>query len=209
MAGLLYKDWLLARRQLWYYLLLLGIYVVLVSLGALDASFLCGLAVLYGTVLPILTFGYDELARWEGYAAATPAGQTGVADGKYLFSLLVILLSGGGALLLTVLMEGGARAPVSAVLACTGLALAENAILLPFLLMLGATRSRAALYIIYLLFFGGGVILLLLVRRGVLPLPALPPETWAALPWLMAGLCALLYAASWGLARRLYRSKAL
>ena len=26
MAGLLYKDWLLLRRQLWYYALLLGLY---------------------------------------------------------------------------------------------------------------------------------------------------------------------------------------
>lgn len=52
MAGLLCKDWLLLRRQLWYYALLLGLYLALTAAGVLDASFLCGLAVLYGTLLP-------------------------------------------------------------------------------------------------------------------------------------------------------------
>ena len=46
MAGLLCKDWLLLRRQLWYYALLLGLYLTLTAAGVLDASFLCGLAVL-------------------------------------------------------------------------------------------------------------------------------------------------------------------
>ena len=50
MAGLLCKDWLLLRRQLWYYALLLGLYLALTAAGVLDASFLCGLAVLYGTL---------------------------------------------------------------------------------------------------------------------------------------------------------------
>ena len=44
MAGLLYKDWLLLRRQLWYYALLLGLYLALTAAGVLDASFLCGVA---------------------------------------------------------------------------------------------------------------------------------------------------------------------
>lgn len=39
MAGLLYKDWLLLRRQLWYYALLLGLYLALTAAGVLDASF--------------------------------------------------------------------------------------------------------------------------------------------------------------------------
>ena len=33
MAGLLYKDWLLLRRQLWYYALLLGLYLALTAAG--------------------------------------------------------------------------------------------------------------------------------------------------------------------------------
>ena len=128
MAGLLYKDWLLLRRQLWYYALLLGLYLALTAAGVLDASFLCGLAVLYGTLLPTTCFSYDEAVHWERYAAATPAGRRGTVDGKYLLALLLAALSGGISLFLTALMEGPESALSLAVLVCTGLALAVNAV---------------------------------------------------------------------------------
>ena len=104
MAGLLCKDWLLLRRQLWYYALLLGLYLALTAAGVLDASFLCGLAVLYGTLLPTTCFSYDEAVHWERYAAATPAGRRGTVDGKYLLALLLAALSGGISFFLTALM---------------------------------------------------------------------------------------------------------
>ncbi len=154
MAGLLYKDWLLLRRQLWYYALLLGLYLTLTAAGVLDASFLCGLAVLYGTLLPTTCFSYDEAVHWERYAAATPAGRRGTVDGKYLLALLLAALSGGISLFLTALMEGPESALSLAVLVCTGLALAVNAVNLPLLLLLGVSRSRAALYFVFILFFG-------------------------------------------------------
>ena len=186
MAGLLCKDWLLLRRQLWYYALLLGLYLALTAAGVLDASFLCGLAVLYGTLLPTTCFSYDEAVHWERYAAATPAGRRGTVDGKYLLALLLAALSGGISLFLTVLMEGPESALALAVLVCTGLALAVNAVNLPLLLLLGVSRSRAALYFVFILFFGGGMALLLLFQRGLLPPP--PQGLAAALPWLVTVL---------------------
>ena len=197
MAGLLYKDWLLLRRQLWYYALLLGLYLALTAAGVLDASFLCGLAVLYGTLLPTTCFSYDEAVHWERYAAATPAGRRGTVDGKYLLALLLAALSGGISLFLTAQMEG----PESA------LALAVNAVNLPLLLLLGVSRSRAALYFVFILFFGGGMALLLLFQRGLLPPPT--PGLAAALPWLVTVLCAAAYAASWCIARKIYCKKEL
>ena len=105
MAGLLYKDWLLLRRQLWYYALLLGLYLALTAAGVLDASFLCGLAVLYGTLLPTTCFSYDEAVHWERYAAATPAGRRGTVDGKYLLALL--LAAKGNRKPLDIMQPGG------------------------------------------------------------------------------------------------------
>ena len=207
MAGLLCKDWLLLRRQLWYYALLLGLYLALTAAGVLDASFLCGLAVLYGTLLPTTCFSYDEAVHWERYAAATPAGRRGTVDGKYLLALLLAALSGGISLFLTALMEGPESALSLAVLVCTGLALAVNAVNLPLLLLLGVSRSRAALYFVFILFFGGGMALLLLFQRGLLPPPT--PGLAAALPWLVTVLCAAAYAASWCIARKIYCKKEL
>lgn len=68
-------------------------------------------------------------------------------------------------------MEGPESALSLAVLVCTGLALAVNAVNLPLLLLLGVSRSRAALYFVFILFFGGGMALLLLFQRGLLPPP--------------------------------------
>ncbi|MFR4561395.1 MAG: ABC-2 transporter permease [Flavonifractor plautii] len=123
----------------------MGLYLALTAAGVLDASFLCGLAVLYGTLLPTTCFSYDEAVHWERYAAATPAGRRGTVDGKYLLALLLAALSGGISLFLTALMEGPESALSLAVLVCTGLALAVNAVNLPLLLLLGVSRSRAAL----------------------------------------------------------------
>ena len=68
---------------------MLGLYLTLTAAGVLDASFLCGLAVLYGTLLPTTCFSYDEAVHWERYAAATPSGRRGTVDGKYLLALLL------------------------------------------------------------------------------------------------------------------------
>ncbi|MFQ9917470.1 MAG: ABC-2 transporter permease [Flavonifractor plautii] len=123
MAGLLCKDWLLLRRQLWYSCPPAGaLSGASLPAGVLDASFLCGLAVLYGTLLPTTCFSYDEAVHWERYAAATPAGRRGTVDGKYLLALLLAALSGGISPFLTVLMEGPESALALAVLVCTGLA---------------------------------------------------------------------------------------
>ena len=152
-------------------------------------------------------FSYDEAVHWERYAAATPAGRRGTVDGKYLLALLLAALSGGISLFLTALMEGPESAPSLAVLVCTGLALAVNAVNLPLLLLLGVSRSRAALYFVFILFFGGGMALLLLFQRGLLPPPT--PGLAAALPWLVTVLCAAAYAASWCIARKIYCKKEL
>ena len=112
--------------------------------------------------------------HWERYAAATPAGRRGTVDGKYLLALLLAALSGGISLFLTALMEGPESALSLAVLVCTGLALAVNAVNLPLLLLLGVSRSRAALYFVFILFFGGGMALpwpLAGAGFGVLPKP--------------------------------------
>lgn len=207
MAGLLYKDWLLLRRQLWYYALLLGLYLALTAAGVLDASFLCGLAVLYGTLLPTTCFSYDEAVHWERYAAATPAGRRGTVDGQVPAALLLAALSGRDFPLPHRPDGGAGERSGLAVLVCTGLALAVNAVNLPLLLLLGVSRSRAALYFVFILFFGRA-------HGPAFALPAGPsspahPRPGRRPAWLVTVLCAAAYAASWCIARKIYCKKEL
>ena len=192
MTGLIYKDFLALKGHLTTYLVFFLVYGGLCLSGVFTASVLCGMVVLMSLITPMTTVTSDDVSRWNRFAIATPACRRGVVTGKYLFTLLVTLAS-------TVF--------VSLLLVCTGLALAVNAVNLPLLLLLGVSRSRAALYFVFILFFGGGMALLLLFQRGLLPPPT--PGLAAALPWLVTVLCAAAYAASWCIARKIYCKKEL
>ncbi len=213
MWGLAYKDLLLMRRSLWYYAFLLVIFTVFVLIGSLDAYILSGMAMLFSYMVPLSSFSWDEAVRWEPYAAATPACRRGAVDGKYLCSLLAA--AGGAAALLSCLCAALGRLgdPLGEVLLsclfCTGLALAMEAVLLPILLRFGSKTGGYALLAVTLPVFGGMLVLWLLERKGLLALPDLTPGSAAALAWGAAALCALAYAASWLIARRIYGRKQL
>ena len=151
MYALIYKDFLLLKKQLLYVLVLAVFYTVIAVSGFLSASILPGMVVLFATMLPITSFSYDEQARWGQYAAATPAGRRGVVAAKYLFSLLLLLL---GLLLVSALITllvglGLLREPLPtalyAVLCCGSVALGIDAVLLPVLLKHGAEKGRFAI----------------------------------------------------------------
>lgn len=215
MWGLAYKDLLLMRRSLWYYAFLLVIFTVFVLIGSLDAYILSGTAMLFAYMVPLSSFSWDEAVRWEPYAAATPACRRGAADGKYLCSLLTAAGGGGAAALLACLCAALGRLgdPLGEVLLsclfCTGLALAMEAVLLPILLRFGAKSGGYAMLAVTLPVFGGMLVLWLLERQGMLTLPDLTPGSAAALAWGAAALCALAYALSWFIARRIYGRKQL
>lgn len=208
MAGLLYKDWLLLRRQLWYYALLLGLYLALTAAGVLDASFLCGLAVLYGTLLPTTCFSYDEAVHWERYAAATPAGRRGTVDGQVPACRCWPPSAAGISLFLTAMVEGPESALSLAVLVCTGLALAVNAVNLPLLLLLGVSlQPGSPLLCVHPLLRAAAWPCFCSSSGAFFPRP--PPAWPPPCPGLVTVLCAAAYAASWCIARKIYCKKEL
>ena len=88
MFGFVCKDFLVGRKNSLYYFGFLVIYGVLSAAGVFPYSVLSGMVALVGLMLPMSSFAYDDQARWEKFAAATPAGRRGVVQGKYLFALL-------------------------------------------------------------------------------------------------------------------------
>ena len=96
MSGLILKDLLVLRKQGKSYLLIIGIYMVLAFVGVFDYSILSTMMVVLTMMLPMATFSYDELARWDKFAAAMPVGRSGIVKAKYLMALAVI---GGAGLL--------------------------------------------------------------------------------------------------------------
>ncbi len=191
MIGFVYKDFLILRRQILYYLFFFGLYAVLAAIGAFPAMILSVMLTMTGMMLPMSSFSYDDLARWDRYAAATPAGRQGVVAGKYLFALGCILGSAAvvvllqSALTLAGLTEGSMEEQLVGTLANVGVVLFIDAIILPIFVKFGAEKSRSIYMAIFVFIFGGTMVLGQLSKNGSLP-PA--PADWllSALPVVLA-----------------------
>ena len=205
MMGLLYKDILVQRKQIGYYLAFIIVYTALVAAEVFNAAILAGLVVLIGMMLPMSSFAYDDLARWDGYAAATPAGRRGMVNGKYLFALASLLVAAVPifliqcALSLAGLSDLGIRDTALVVLGCTGVGALIDALVLPFFVKFGAEKSRAISIVIFVVFFGG-VMLLGELSDRLGPLPTPPGWLLRALPGLLVlvgiGVCVISYCIS-------------
>ena len=218
MMGFVYKDFLVMRKQLRYYLVFLVIYGGLSALGTMPYSVLAGLVVLIPMIVPMSSFSYDDLARWDKFAAATPAGRRGVVAGKYVLFLLTLVCS--TVVIAGVLLAMGTAGlivpdtwwePMLAVLTCASLVMLLNSIILPLLFKFGAEKSRTISLVLFAAIFGGMLLLALMRSR--------PAETFHALDWLrgllnwmplwtaLLGVAAL--AASYFLSLRIYARKEL
>ena len=205
MMGLLYKDILVQRKQIGYYLAFVVVYTALVVTGVFTSAILAGLVVLIGMMLPMSSFAYDDLARWERYAAATPAGRRGIVNGKYLFALASLLLAAVPIFLIQCILslvglsDMEIKDTALVVLGCTGVGALIDALELPFFIKFGAEKSRVISIVIFVVFFGGVMLLGQLEDRlGSLPAP--PAWLLRALPGLLAlvgiGTCVISYCIS-------------
>ena len=213
MFGFVCKDFLVGRKNILYYFGFLVIYGVLSIMGVFPYSVLAGLVALVGLMLPMSSFAYDDQARWEKFAAATPAGRRGVVGGKYLFALLC---TAGASVLVAVILTamsvlGTVEAevwwePLAVVGACACFTLLLDSIFLPFLLKFGSEKARMLSMLVFAAVFGGMALLAFLVERGFhFPTPS--PAFVTLVPFLMAAATAAALAASYAVSLGLYRKK--
>ena len=192
MMGLVYKDFLVMRKQIGYYLIFVVLYGGLIVAGVFTPYILPGIVVLVGMMLPMSCVSFDDLAHWDKYAASTPAGRTGVVAGRYLSAFLV--LAAGSVIVLAVmvilgmagLIEPSPVESVSAVLACLCVALIFDAVILPVLVKFGAEKSRMISIIIFVVVFGGAMLAAQLTKSTAPGEGFLPPA------WLLGALPVVL-----------------
>ena len=212
MTGLIYKDFLALKGHLSTYVVFFVIYGGLCAAGVFSPSVLGGMVVLISIITPMTTVTSDDISRWNRFAIATPACRRGVVAGKYLFTLLMVLLSTAVVSLLMVALSPTGRldAPLGevllAVLACGGIALLMNAVVLPLLLKFGAEKARMVSMALFLAVFGGFALVGLAVGNGF-ALPAPPAWLMAALPGLLALLAVGGFVLSYFIAQAVYAKK--
>ena len=209
MTGLIYKDFLALKGHLTTYLVFFVVYGGLCVAGVFTPPVLCGMVVLVSLITPMSTVTADDISRWNRFAIATPVCRRGVVAGKYLFTLLMVLLSTVVvAVLLGLLSLSGESGEeplpemLLATLACGGIALLMNGVTLPP----AAEKARLVSMALFLLVFGSVALLGLAMDNGFV-LPALPAWLAAALPGLLAIVSVGGFALSYCISQAVYAKK--
>ena len=213
MTGLIYKDFLALKGHLSTYVVFFVIYGGLCIAGVFSPSVLAGMVVLISIITPMTTVTSDDISRWNRFAVASPACRRGVVAGKYLFTLLMVLLSAAVVAVLLGLLSlsgGSGEEPLPemllATLACGGIALLMNGVTLPLLLKFGAEKARMVSMALFLVVFGGTALAGLAVDSGF-AFPAPPAWVVAAIPGLLAILSVGGFVLSYFIAQAVYAKK--
>ena len=213
MMGMVYKDFLVQRKQLGYYIAFFIIYTVLAVMEIMPTAIMYTMTVLIGMLVPMSTFAYDDLARWNKYAAATPAGRRGIVAGKYVFSLLSVLLAAAfsAVLVVAVLMLkpelGAVDEMLIGLLICTLIPILIDAVILPVFIKFGSEKSRLISILIFVAVFGS--IMLIGQLTGLLEGIVIPEWFFLALPGLLVLLTIGGYIISYFIARGIFEKKEL
>lgn len=212
MKGLIYKDILAMRRLAGTYLLFFLVYGGLAVGGVFDISVLGGMVVLLGAMVPMSSISMDDTSGWARFAVASPTGRRGIVRGKYLFTLLSLVVSTVlvGLLLTASSLWGlSEHRPIDCLLitlCCTGVALLMDAVLLPLTFQFGAEKARILNMILFAVIFGSIILLGGAVSNG-LSLPR--PASWmiSALPVLFGLACIGGFFISYCISQSIYAKK--
>lgn len=207
MMGLVWKDLYVMKSMGRSYIFMLGIFAFMSLMGIYDGiSFVSFLMVMMLIMMPINTFAYDEQAKWDRYAAATPVGRKGVVAGKYLFTALLLVV---GLLLCAGLQVGmyamdlhgddGLLNMMMASMVAVSVGAILNAVLLPLLFKFGTQKGRMFLIISVAIGTGGIVALLGVLSGSVLDVDRLMGTIVGLLPILALGLMVISYFISQGI----------
>lgn len=150
MTGLIWKDFMVSKRTVKAYLGIMIFYAALTVMGMFSVTFVTAFVSVMLIMLPISAFAYDEQAKWDRYAMSLPIGRSRVVGARYLFTLLIVLVSLAFALLAGVAVAVTGKGDLMEVLVsalttlAVGLLIAD--VLLPLCYKVGPERARPYLY---------------------------------------------------------------
>lgn len=212
MSGLIVKDFLILRKTLRSYLMILLIYGAVAFSGFWQASFVSGFMMVMVSVLPMNVFAYDKQSKWDVYGLSLPVGRTKTVAARYLVVLILTGLAGAVAIVFGAAMHlaGRMEEPLGQfLLACAVFVVFTmmiNAVMLPLLYRFGSERARMMLFgvmgVIAVL-----VVILLMPLGGLEWLNSLDEsalEQAAALPAAAVAAGLVLLALSFLLSRHFY-----
>ncbi len=215
MTGLILKDFLILRKTLRSYLLILVVYAAVAFSGFWSGSFVGAFIMVMVAMLPMNVFAYDKQCNWDVYGLALPVGRTKTVAARYACVLLLCLGSAAFSAVLGVVLtlmdrmeEGlGEYLVTCAVVLLVGMMV--NSVMLPLLYKFGSERARMMFYgVIGVIVLLGAVFLGPLGGIAWLKTLGTPTmEQVATVPVIAAMAGLVLLALSFLLSRHFYGSK--
>lgn len=159
MSGLLWKDILVSRKNLKFYIYFLLAYFALAVLGIFEITFVTTFSTIILMMVPVSAFSFDEAAKWDRYARTLPLPPRVIAGARYLFTLVILLVvaafSTVCAVLIDLLQLGDTPLieSIAAMLGSLGAGLFIVDVMLPLCFKLGPERARPYLFAVILIPF--------------------------------------------------------
>lgn len=209
MSGLLLKDLLVLRKGAKVYLVLMLFYTVLGFVQE-NYSMLGGMTAVIVMIVPLNSFSWDNLAKWDTYAITLPVSRRAIVGGRYLCMLLIaasalvyVLLVG---CIQAVVNHGEWLEPVLVGLSCFAIGLVLNAVSLPLVYKFGPEKARFIILPVIGLPTALAAFLALQSKEGTV---ALPDLSWLEvyLPGILVVGTALALTVSFLISCRIYEKK--
>lgn len=209
MKGLLLKDFYMARRYCWPYLLIAVLFIGISAVTEYSVFYVFYPGMLAGMV-PSNLLVMDERSKWEQYSGVLPYTKTQLVTAKYLIGLFMqasILVMLGAVQAVRMHMAGAFiwNDFLVLLLLLSIASYVSTSIVLPFMFIWGAEKGRIAYFAMLGLFVAciAGVTNLI-NTDGSYSLEALPSG------WMLALVCAVgvaLYVLTWYLSIAFYRKR--
>ena len=163
MSGLIWKDALVMRKNIKFYVIFLLAYFGLAILDIFALTFVISFSTVIIMVMPISCFSFDEAAKWDRFCRSFPLEPRTIVGARYLFILLILLVLAAFSSLCAVLLDlfhlGDTTLieNVAAMLGSLGAGLFIVDVMLPLCYKLGPERARpylfAVIFIPFIAFF--------------------------------------------------------
>lgn len=211
MLGLLIKDFMAIKRQVRILIFLLVFYLIF-GLTTNNASIVGTMVLVICMLLPITTIAYDEKSNWDKYALSLPVSRQTLVLSKYLFGIILSLLSivliiAFTALSASLSPEINFVEKIPEAVATGSTALVILAITLPIIFKFGVEKSRL---IMMAVFFIPTMLVVLAAKFGAEKNLSLPyPDLELLKLFLYASplLILVLLIASYAISLRIYQHK--
>ncbi len=210
MLGLLIKDFLTVKQQLRIMLLLLIFYLIF-GITTNNSSALWTMFMVISAMLPITTMAYDEKANWDKYALSLPVSRKTIVLSKYLFGIILTLLSMIIAIPFTALMAY-LSPEIEISILTTIVSIGDIipiflAVVLPIFFKFGTEKGR---FVMMIVFFIPVLVIIYLAKTFGTNLDEFPlfrPEILEILPYALPVLAFLLLLVSYRISLRIYCHK--